>query len=238
MKSFVVLLLPLVALAIPAVSWAGAAELEWHQDRVAALARDLIEPLEALGADLESRPSGPDNVAARTAVINDVERLRLRAGELAERLARGAGRAETVALFREVVTLQNQAVTHTREYPAPFDMHVYTDRVQRITVQLARYYGESSGSDGGSAIPLDAAMRAGHLGEQADGYVGVVPGAPPSARALADRINGERAARYDEIAAKTATSPAAIAALAGERRISRAAPGEWIRDATGKWQQR
>jgi hypothetical protein len=37
--------------------------------------------------------------------MNDVERLRLRARELAQRLANGAGRAETVALFREVEAL-------------------------------------------------------------------------------------------------------------------------------------
>jgi hypothetical protein len=34
-------------------------------------------------------------------------------------------------------------------YPAPFDMHVYIDRVQRIIVQLTRYYGASSDSGAG-----------------------------------------------------------------------------------------
>jgi hypothetical protein len=82
--------------------------------------------------------------------VNDVERLQLRARELAQRLASAGGRAETVALFREVETLQSQATKHAREYPAPFDMHVYIDRVQRITIQLARYYGEPSDSSDGS----------------------------------------------------------------------------------------
>jgi uncharacterized protein YdbL (DUF1318 family) len=210
--------------------------LEWNQERVAALAQDLIEPLEALRADLESRPPVPEKEETRSAVVNDVEGLRLLARELAQRLASGAGKAETVALFREVEALQDQALS--RKYPAPFDMHVYTDQVQRITIQLARYYGRSKKSGDGSVMPLSDAKRAGHLGEQADGYVGVVPGAPPSARALADRTNGERAAHYGEIAAKTGTSPAAVAATAGQKRIARASPGEWIRDANGKWQQR
>jgi hypothetical protein len=236
MKSFTALLLPLAALALPAVSLASTAELEWNQERVAALARDLIAPLEALRADLEGGPSVSEEEEARSAVMNDVERLGLRARELAERLARGAGQAETVALFREVEALQDQAVG--RKYPAPFDMHVYTDQVQRITIQLARYYGKSSKPGDGWAMPLDDAKRVGHLGEQADGYLGVVPGAPPSARALADRINGERAAHYGEIAGKTGTSPAAVAAIAGQKRIARASTGEWIRDANGKWQQR
>lgn len=39
---------------------------------------------------------------------------------------------------------------HAREHPAPFDMHVYTDSVQRITIQLARYYGKPSDSGAGS----------------------------------------------------------------------------------------
>ena len=149
MKPFTALLL-LVPLALPAVSLASTAELEWNQERVTALAQDLIGPLEALRSDLESKPPVAGTDAARAAVMNDVERLWLRARELAQRLAKGAGRAETVALFREVEALQSQAAKHAREYPAPFDMHVHTDRVQRTTIQLARYYGESPDSRDGS----------------------------------------------------------------------------------------
>lgn len=133
--------LPVAALVLPAVLSASAAELKWNQERVTALARDLIEPLAALRADLESRPPVAGKEEARTAVMNDVDRLESRARELAQRLAGGAGRAETVALFREVETLQSQAMKHAREYPAPFDMHVYIDRAQSTAIQLARYYG-------------------------------------------------------------------------------------------------
>jgi hypothetical protein len=150
MKPFSASCLAWAALLLPALSFASAPELEWNQERVAALARDLLEPLEALEADLDTRPAAPGKEAARDAVRNDVERLRLRAGELAQRIAQGAGRDETVALFREVEALQRQAVAHAREYPAPFDMHVHTDAVQRLTIQLARYYGEASESGGGS----------------------------------------------------------------------------------------
>jgi uncharacterized protein YdbL (DUF1318 family) len=88
------------------------------------------------------------------------------------------------------------------------------------------------------ASPLDDAKRAGHVGEQADGYLGVVPGAPASAAALVERINAERAARYGEIATRTGATPTAVAALAGQKLIERAAPGEWVRDANGQWRQR
>jgi uncharacterized protein YdbL (DUF1318 family) len=89
-----------------------------------------------------------------------------------------------------------------------------------------------------SSSPLDDAKRAGQVGEQADGYVGVVPGAPKSAQALVDRINAGRAEHYGEIAAREGTSPTAVAALAGQKLLARASPGEWIRDADGKWSQR
>jgi hypothetical protein len=143
MKHVTALLLSLVAFALCAVSLASAAELEWNQERVAALVQDLIKHLEVIRADLEGRPSVPEKAAARATIKSDVEGLNLRARELAERLARGAGRAETAALFREMETLVNQATKHSHEYPAPFEMHVPIDEVQRITIQLARYYRES-----------------------------------------------------------------------------------------------
>jgi hypothetical protein len=147
MKPFIALFLPLAVLLLPAVSLASAAELEWDPKRVAALAQDLVEPLEALRADLESRPAVSEKEALHAALLDDVTGLQSRARELAQRLASGAGRAETDALFREVQALESQATKRTLEYPAPFDMHVHVDRVQRITIQLVRYYGESSAGE-------------------------------------------------------------------------------------------
>ena len=89
-----------------------------------------------------------------------------------------------------------------------------------------------------AASPLDDAKQAGHLGEQADGYVGVRSGAPDSAQQLAGRVNAGRSERYAEIAAKNATDPAAVAALAGKKLIDRAPAGQWVRDSSGKWRRR
>jgi hypothetical protein len=147
MKPWIALFLLLAVLAPAAVSLASAADLQWDQKQVATLAQDLSEPLEALRADLERRPAVSEKEALHAAILKDVEDLQSRARELAQRLASGAGRDETVALFREVEALQGRATKRTREYPAPFDMHVYVDRVQRITIQLARYYGESSAGE-------------------------------------------------------------------------------------------
>lgn len=89
-----------------------------------------------------------------------------------------------------------------------------------------------------AASPLDDAKQAGQLGEQADGYVGVRPGAPESAHQLAGRINSERGERYAEIAAKNDTSPAAVAALAGKKLIGRAPAGQWVRSSSGEWRRK
>jgi hypothetical protein len=150
MQPVTALLLPVAALVLSAASSVSAAELEWNQERVGAIAQKLIEPLDTLMTDLESRQSVPGKEQARAIVMKDVESLRLRARELAQRLASGAGRAETVALFREVQTLQSRAMKHARDYPAPFDMHVYIDRAQSTTIELARYYGESRDPRDGS----------------------------------------------------------------------------------------
>ena len=88
------------------------------------------------------------------------------------------------------------------------------------------------------ATPLDQAKSAGHLGEQADGYLGLPPGAPASARALADQINAERASRYRDIAVRNGTDPVAVAALAGRKLIDRAPAGQWVRGADGAWKKK
>jgi uncharacterized protein YdbL (DUF1318 family) len=86
-----------------------------------------------------------------------------------------------------------------------------------------------------AASPLDEAKDAGRLGEQADGYLGLPPGAPESAQELADEINAERKIRYAEIAKKNGTSPTAVAALAGKKLVERAPAGHWVRDTDGDW---
>ena len=134
------LVLLIATLVLPTVLSASAAELKWNQERVTALARELIEPVAAVRADLKGRPPASGKEEARAVVMNDVESLASRARELAQRLASGEGRAETVALFREVEALQSQAKKSAGEYPAPFDMHGYIDRAQSITNQIARYY--------------------------------------------------------------------------------------------------
>ena len=88
------------------------------------------------------------------------------------------------------------------------------------------------------ASPLADAKAAEHVGEQADGYLGVVPGAPASAQALVDQINAGRKSKYAEIASTNETSAAAVAALAGGKLVGHTASGLWYRDSSGKWERK
>ena len=90
-----------------------------------------------------------------------------------------------------------------------------------------------------AGLDLDAAKAKGLVGERADGYVGVVAAkASPEVQALAASVNAQRRATYEEIARKNGTVVDAVAARAGAKLIERAAPGEWVTDATGNWRRK
>jgi uncharacterized protein YdbL (DUF1318 family) len=88
------------------------------------------------------------------------------------------------------------------------------------------------------ALTLDEARAKGVLGERADGYVGVVKeNASSEAEALADEVNAARRVRYEEIAKRTGAPVEAVAALAGQKLIAAAAPGQWVDDGSG-WRKK
>jgi uncharacterized protein YdbL (DUF1318 family) len=91
---------------------------------------------------------------------------------------------------------------------------------------------------GARADELDAAKAAGHVGERADGYLGVVSGAPASAKALVDSVNAKRRAKYAEIAKQNGTPVEAVAALMGEKLIDRAPAGQYVMGADGRWKKK
>jgi uncharacterized protein YdbL (DUF1318 family) len=88
---------------------------------------------------------------------------------------------------------------------------------------------------------LNQARAAGLIGEQADGYLGVVPGADISAtlRGRVDQNNIQRRALYTRRATERNVSvnemAAAVACEVFERRI---ALGERYRTEAGQWRQR
>lgn len=88
---------------------------------------------------------------------------------------------------------------------------------------------------------VNAARASGLIGEQADGYLGYVPGAQVSAdlRGRVDQINIQRRALYTRRAAERNVSVNEMAAaVACEVFQSRIAVGERYRDEAGQWRQR
>jgi len=86
-----------------------------------------------------------------------------------------------------------------------------------------------------AALSLGDAKAQGLVGEQADGYVGLVGSGPPEARKLADQVNAKRRAEYGDIAKKRGIETEAVAALAGKKLVKRAAKGQFVRGSNGRW---
>jgi len=84
---------------------------------------------------------------------------------------------------------------------------------------------------------VDAAKAAGVVGEQADGFLGLVTGnADPAVKAAVAEINAGRAQVYREAAARNNVSPEAAGASAFETVIKgKLKPGEYYRPTGGGW---
>ena len=82
-----------------------------------------------------------------------------------------------------------------------------------------------------------AAMSAGQVGEQADGYLGVNGSVGADVRAEVESINIKRRAAYTDLAAKRGVTVADVAAATGCQTLaSRVKPGQVYRIGTGGWQ--
>ena len=89
-----------------------------------------------------------------------------------------------------------------------------------------------------AAMNLGEAKSAGIVGEQADGYVGLVKAnASAEAESLVAEINSKRRARYEDIAKKNGIEVSAVEARAGQRAIEKTAPGNYIK-AAGGWRKK
>ena len=87
---------------------------------------------------------------------------------------------------------------------------------------------------------IDQARESGLIGEQADGYVGLVKGsAPADLKARVDQINIKRRALYTQTASQRGvTVDSMAAATACELLASRVGPNQFYRDESGAWVQR
>ncbi len=82
---------------------------------------------------------------------------------------------------------------------------------------------------------VDAAKASGAVGEQADGFLGVVSGGDAAVRAAVAEINAGRAAAYKDIAAKTGVTPEAAGQATAKQIYGRLASGQYWKPLDGGW---
>lgn len=89
-----------------------------------------------------------------------------------------------------------------------------------------------------SAADLATAKSAGLVGEQLNGFLGLVKAdAPAEIQALVKSINAQRLAEYQRIAAKNGVAAEEVARLTAQKVIGQAAPGQFVETPSG-WVQR
>jgi uncharacterized protein YdbL (DUF1318 family) len=82
---------------------------------------------------------------------------------------------------------------------------------------------------------VDAAKAQGVVGEQADGYLGIVSGGDAATAAAVAHINGGRAKAYADIAARTGVTVAQAGEATAQQLIAKLPPGAYYRAAGGGW---
>ena len=82
---------------------------------------------------------------------------------------------------------------------------------------------------------VDAAKAAGKVGEQADGYLGIVGGADGAITAAVNSINAGRREVYTQTATKSGVSPDAAGQATGAQLIAKTPAGEFIKPLGGAW---
>jgi uncharacterized protein len=89
------------------------------------------------------------------------------------------------------------------------------------------------------AVTLQEAKDQGLVGEQRDGYLGlVVNRVPADVSALVQDVNNQRRQRYQQIAQQNGISIEQVAGLAYERAVEATRAGHYIQNSSGGWQQK
>ncbi|WP_236075284.1 YdbL family protein [Mariprofundus sp. EBB-1] len=90
-----------------------------------------------------------------------------------------------------------------------------------------------AGASSAWSADIRSAKAAGQIGEQLNGYLGVVSSAPADVRAMVQDINQKRRAVYQRIASKNGTSLQAVEQMAAKKAINKTPPGQYIQSSGG-----
>lgn len=107
-----------------------------------------------------------------------------------------------------------------------------TPRPRFIPLLLALFL--SLFSVGAQALELQTAKQKGYVGEQPNGYLGIVNNGKGVKELVAD-INKRRKQHYKTIAKTNGTSLEVVETLAGRKAIEKTPAGQYVRDASGEW---
>ncbi|WP_076537603.1 YdbL family protein [Shewanella sp. UCD-KL21] len=92
-------------------------------------------------------------------------------------------------------------------------------------------------SSNAAALTLQQAKDQGLVGEQTNGYLGLVVN-NNDAKALMTEVNGKRKLHYQKIAKKNKLSTEDVAARAAQKAIAAARKSHFIQTPKGKWTQK
>ena len=89
------------------------------------------------------------------------------------------------------------------------------------------------------AGPLDQPKADGLIGEQANGYLGLVSqGASPEIKSLVKDVNAKRKNRYRSIAQKQGVPLSDVEKVGGATAIEKTLRGNYIKDSSGRWRKK
>lgn len=89
---------------------------------------------------------------------------------------------------------------------------------------------------GAFAADLKTAKEQGWVGEQTNGYLGLVRSdAPADVKALVSDVNGQRKAQFTQIAAKNGIAETEAAKVFAREAAERTLPGNYIQNPAGGW---
>jgi len=89
---------------------------------------------------------------------------------------------------------------------------------------------------GAFAADLKTAKEQGWVGEQNNGYLGLVKSdAPADMKALVADVNGQRKAQFAQIATKNGIAEAEAAKVFAREAAERTLPGNFIQNPAGAW---
>lgn len=105
---------------------------------------------------------------------------------------------------------------------------------------VAPSFGVPSAEARSASKPVvDAAKASGTVGEQSDGYLGMVSGGGSSeVRAAVNDINIQRKQAYTNMARQKGESVDNVAKVFALEIIGRVPPGQMVRNASGQWQRK